>query len=49
MDYNECIKVISMTIKQHRNGYHISQSDYNNFLDALQVLELVKKNIQVTK
>lgn len=49
MDYNECIKVISTTIKQHRNGYAITQADYNNYLDALDVLLLVKERIEVTK
>ena len=49
MDYNEALNIVLMVVKQHRNGYHISQQDYNNYLDALAVLELVKQKVQVTK
>lgn len=36
-----------MVVKQHRNGYHISQKDYNNYLDALDVLQRVAERIQI--
>lgn len=49
MEYNEAIKVITVVVNQHKHGYTITQADYNNYLDALRVLEVVKNKIEVTK
>lgn len=48
MDYSEVVKVIETILKQHKNGYAITQSDYNRFLDAVAQLETIKKNIEVS-
>lgn len=49
MDYNEALNIVLMVVKQHRNGYAITQKDYNNYIDALDILQRVKERIEVTK
>lgn len=49
MEYNDVIIVIMTVIEKYRHNQPITQGQFTNFMDALNILQRIEDRIEVTK